>query len=86
MKLFPDKEQRKRWMKRALPFLFGIAWTPIILLLVTALFGKPLAALFGWPVTLWISVILTLLCTTLFLRFFSLSGKKRDGEKGVTDK
>ena len=76
MKLFPDAESRKRFMSRGLPFLLGIAWTPIIGLIITAIIGQPLAALIGWPVTLGITAIMTFLCTLLLLRFFKSTGHK----------
>ena len=76
MKLFPDTESRKRFMKTSLHFLLGIAWVPVLWVIVMAMVGKPIAALMGWPVTLGISGMMTLLFLFLFLRFFSYNGKK----------
>ena len=76
MKLFPDVESRKRFMKTSLFFLLGIAWTPVIWVIVAAMVGKPMVALMGWPVMLGISGMMTLFFIFLFLRFFNRSGKK----------
>ncbi len=70
MKLLPEKETRKTFMKNTLPFLFGLAWMPVIWVIFLAIFAQPLAAIIGWSATLVFLGIITLICTFLLLRFF----------------
>lgn len=70
MKLFPDPEKRKRFMKSGLPWLVGIAWAPIIGVLVAAAVGTPVASLIGWQATLVVTAGITLLLLFLLLKFF----------------
>ncbi|MFZ4801226.1 MAG: hypothetical protein ACOYLR_04440 [Chlorobium sp.] len=82
MKLIPDAESRKRLMKHTLRSLLGIAWSPIIGLVIIALFGNPIALLIGWQSTFIVCALLTLLATVLFVRVFNTSGKKINGKRG----
>jgi hypothetical protein len=75
MKLFTDAEKRKRFMKRGLPYLLGIAWTPIIGVVVTAAVGKPVAGLIGWQSTLAVTGLITLVVVYLLLKFFRRTGQ-----------
>ena len=75
MKLFTDAEKRKRFMKTGLPYLLGIAWAPIIGVIVTAILGKPIATQLGWPLTLGITGMMTLLLIYLLLKFFRRTGQ-----------
>jgi FtsH-binding integral membrane protein len=70
MKFLPDIETRKRFMKNTLPFLFGLAWMPVVGVIFLAIFAQPMAAIIGWSVTLIFSGLLTLLCTVVLLWFF----------------
>jgi len=70
MKLFPDAEKRKRFMKSGLPWLVGLAWAPIIGVLVTAAVGTPVAGLIGWEATMVVTAGITLLLIFLLLKFF----------------
>jgi len=63
-------------MKTGLSSLLGIAWTPIIGVLVAATVGKPLATLMGWPVTLGLTAMITLLLAWLLLKVFQRTGKR----------
>ncbi len=81
MKLFPDVETRKRFMKTALPVIFGMAWTPIIWMMVLWAVGPSLFALTGsWPVSLSAIIIIVLLVTSLFIKFFVRIGRKFNNE------
>jgi len=62
-------------MKRGLPYLFGIAWAPIIGVVVTATVGKPVAGLIGWEATLVVTSFITLLVVSLLLKFFRRVGQ-----------
>lgn len=57
-------------MKSGLPWLVGIAWAPIIGVLVTATVGTPAASLIGWQATLVVAAGITLLLLFLLLKFF----------------
>ena len=57
-------------MKSGLPWLVGIAWAPIIGVLVTAAVGTPAASLIGWQATLVVTAGITLLLLFLLLKFF----------------
>jgi len=80
MKLFPDAASRKRFMKTGLPVLLGIAWMPIIGLLIISIIGKPIGALIGLPVTIGITAFMTILFTILLLRFFNRVAQKIKSE------
>ncbi|TLU58345.1 MAG: hypothetical protein FDX18_03710 [Chlorobium sp.] len=81
MKLFPDVDTKKRFMKTGLPVILGIAWAPIIWMVVIAMFASPLFALSGsWLLTHGVILIIAFLVTFLFLRFFMRIGNKFYGE------
>ncbi len=81
MKLFPDVETRKRFMKTALPVIFGIAWTPILWMLVLSTVGPALFSVTGsWPVTHGAVIIMVLLVTSLFIKLFMRIGRKFHNE------
>ena len=82
MKLFPDEEQKRRFMKTGLPVIFGIAWAPIITMVVMALLGPALIALTGsLALMLGVIFIITMLVTSLLLWFFMRIGRKFHSEK-----
>jgi apolipoprotein N-acyltransferase len=77
MKLFPDFETKKRFMKTGLPVILGIAWSPIIWMVVMAAVGKGLFALTGsWLFTQVVAVILVFVVLFLLLRIFMRIGSK----------
>ncbi|MFZ4525544.1 MAG: hypothetical protein ACOYOE_08365 [Chlorobium sp.] len=77
MKLFPDVETRKRFMKTALPVIFGIAWTPIIWMMVLSIVWPALFAVTGsWPVAQGAIIIIVILVTSLFIKLFMRIGRK----------
>jgi hypothetical protein len=77
MKLFPDFETKKRFMKTGLPVILGIAWSPIIWMVVMATIGKGLFALTGsWLFTQVVAVILVFVVLFLLLRIFMRIGSK----------
>jgi len=61
MKLFPDREKLKRYMKAGLPLIFAVAWTPVVWMLLAALFGPPMQRLFS----AWQPVVAILAASTL---------------------
>ena len=83
MKLFPDFDTKKRFMKTGLPIVLGIAWSPIIWMLLVATLGPPLFALTAsWFITQ--AIILAVFAPVIFflLRLFMRTGRKfySDGE------
>jgi len=77
MKLFSDNVARKRFMKTGLPVLLGIAWSPIVWMIVMAFFGSALDALTGsWLVTQGVVLTFAFLTTVLLLRIFIRIGDK----------
>ncbi|NTW82978.1 MAG: hypothetical protein HGB36_06370 [Chlorobiaceae bacterium] len=82
MKLFPDIETKKRFMKTGLPFLLGFAWVPIIWMVVTAFLGPALFILTGsWVVTQVIIVLFACLFTYLLLTVFRRFNKRVYSER-----
>jgi hypothetical protein len=83
MKLFPDFETKKRFMKTGLPIILGIAWSPIIWMVVLATFGRGVFALVGsWLVTQAVVLVMVILVMYLLLRLFMRIGSKFYGEEG----
>ncbi len=81
MKLFPDFETKKRFMKTGLPIIAGIAWSPIIWIVVLAVLGPSLFALTAsWPVTLAITFFVVLFTALFLMKFFIRLGAKFYGE------
>jgi len=64
-------------MKRGLPYLLGIAWAPIIGVVVTAAVGKPVAGLIGWQATLGVTGGITILAVYMLLKFFRRIGQEK---------
>ncbi|MEI8032293.1 MAG: hypothetical protein WCH05_02955 [Chlorobiaceae bacterium] len=77
MKLFPDKESRKRFMKSGLPVMLGIVWSPIIWMTISSLLERPIFSLTGsWVVTQAIILAGVIPAIVLLLRFFVRIGEK----------
>lgn len=82
MKLFPDFETKKRFMKTGLPIILGIAWSPIIWMVVLATLGQGVFALVGsWLVTQAVVLVIVVLVMYLLLRLFMRIGNKFYGEE-----
>jgi hypothetical protein len=82
MKLFPDFETKKRFMKTGLPIILGIAWSPIIWMVVLATLGRGVFALVGsWLVTQVVVLMIVVLVMYLLLRLFMRIGNKFYGEE-----
>jgi hypothetical protein len=80
MKLIPDKASRQQFMKKGLTVILGVAWAPIIWLLVTALLSSSLSALTGsWMVTQGVILVFAFAATLTLLRFFVRIGDKFHG-------
>ncbi len=77
MKLFPDFDTKKRFMKTGLPIILGIAWSPIIWMAVIATLGQGVFALTGsWFITQLITVVVVVVVISLLLRLFMRIGSK----------
>ena len=77
MKLFPDLETRKRFMKKGLPVVLAVAWAPILWMLLRASLAPLLMQTTG-SLLLGQAVILPLTAAVLFffLRLFRFIGEK----------
>ncbi|MEI6692676.1 MAG: hypothetical protein WCL43_08125 [Chlorobium sp.] len=77
MKLFPDLDTKKRFMKTGLPFMVGVAWAPIIWMLSIASLGPAFFSLTGsWPVTQTAIALIVLLATYILLKLFQRIGSR----------
>jgi hypothetical protein len=77
MKRLPDSDRKKRFMKTGLPIMLGIAWAPIIWILVIPLLTPVLFTLTGsWPVTQGGVLVIVLFVTYLLLKVFMRLGTK----------
>ncbi|NTU98370.1 MAG: hypothetical protein HGA62_11255 [Chlorobiaceae bacterium] len=87
MIFFKDNEEKKRFMKAGLPYILGIAWTPIIWILFIAVIGPLLFILTGsWVVTqiliLGFAIVTVYFLLRLFRRFnFRFYGGKAEERK-----
>lgn len=81
MKLFPDFETKKRFMKTGLPIILGVAWSPIVWMVVIATLGQGLFTLTGsWPVTQLIVLVIVFFAMYMLLRAFMRIGSKFYGD------
>jgi|WetSurMetagenome_2_1015567.scaffolds.fasta_scaffold220710_3 1,4-dihydroxy-2-naphthoate octaprenyltransferase len=72
MKIFPDVETRKQFMKQFLPVILGVAWTPIIWIMLMLVLAPLLIVVAGaWTqlIVLVLSVLAAWLLLKLFRRF-----------------
>jgi hypothetical protein len=77
MKLFPDEQKRKKFMKGGLPVVFTIAWTPIVWMLLASLLGPVIEPVFhSWQPVVLIIGVMTLLSMLLLIRLFKTVGLK----------
>ena len=77
MKLFTDADRKKRFMKTGLPVMFGIAWAPIIWILIIPILGPILFTLTGsWLVAQGAVLVVVLLLIFLLLKVFKGLGDK----------
>lgn len=77
MRLFPEEEKRKKMMKKGLPAIFTLAWTPIVWMVLAFLLGPSLERLIpSWQVVVGILVLLTLLFMMVMLRLLTTLGLK----------
>ena len=77
MKLFSDFETKKRFMKTGLPIIVGIAWSPIIWIVVMATLGQGVFLLTGsWFFAHAVTIVMALLVTALLLRTFMRTGSR----------
>lgn len=77
MKLFPEKEKRKRFMKNGLPVIFTVAWTPVVWMLLATLLGPPMQQLFtAWQPVMLIIGVSTIIVMLILFRLFRRTGLK----------
>ena len=77
MKLFPDFDTKKRFMKTALPVIFAIAWAPIIWMVLIATLGQGLFALTGsWLIGQVVTIVIVFFVTSLLSGAFIRLGSK----------
>jgi hypothetical protein len=77
MKLFPDEQKKKKFMKSGLPVVFTIAWTPIVWMLLASLMGPVIEPVFhSWQPVVLIIGVMTLLAMLLLIRLFRSVGLK----------
>lgn len=75
MKLFPDFDTKKRFMKTALPVILAIAWAPIIWLIAIATLGQGVLALTGsWLMAQVITIVTVLIIAPLLSMVFVRMG------------
>jgi hypothetical protein len=75
MGLFPDREKLQRFMKSGLPLIFAIAWTPVVWMLLAAVFGPPMQRVFSaWQPVVAILASATLLVMVGIVRLFRRVG------------
>jgi hypothetical protein len=77
MKLFPDKEKRKNFMKGGLPIILAVVWTPIIWMTLAAVLGPAMERVIGvWQVNVIILAVATVLAMIGLIRLFKMTGLK----------
>jgi hypothetical protein len=77
MKLFPDKEKRKNFMKGGLPVVLAVVWTPIVWMTLASFLGPAMERMIGWwQVNVSILVVATLLVMVALIRLFKIAGLK----------
>jgi membrane protein YdbS with pleckstrin-like domain len=82
MKLFPDNETKKRFMRIWLPYILGFAWVPIIWILFIAVLGPLLFVLTGsWILVQGLILFLAIYVVYLLLRIFRRFNLRFYGEK-----
>jgi len=82
MKLFPDEQQKKRFMKNGLPVIFAVAWTPIVWMLLVLVAGPLMERMFNaWQPVVIILGFVTVLVMMALIRLFKMAGS-RIFEKG----
>lgn len=83
MRLFPDRETLKRFMKNGLPVVFTVVWAPVIWMLLASLFGPLANRLFTvWQIPVFIIGVATLMVTAGLARLLRRFSLKKFGENG----
>jgi len=76
MRLFPEREKMKAFMKKGLPIIFAVAWTPMVWMLMVALLGPAMQHLFAdWRTIvaiLMVSTILVMVGMVVIFRRYAL--------------
>jgi hypothetical protein len=84
MRLFPEKEKMKVFMKKGLPLIFAVAWTPMVWMLLLAVLGPAMQYLFGsWQVVVAVLAVSTVLVSGSLTYLFSRYGLTIFKDKAV---
>jgi membrane protein YdbS with pleckstrin-like domain len=77
MKLLPDKEKKKKFMKNGLPVIFAVAWTPIIWMVLVSIAGPLMERMFhAWQPVVIIIAVATVLVMIALIRLFKMAGSR----------
>lgn len=77
MRLFPDEQTKKRFMKNGLPVIFGVVWTPIIWMLLVSIAGPLMQRMFqAWQPVVISLALATLLVMVALIRLFKMAGSR----------
>jgi ribose/xylose/arabinose/galactoside ABC-type transport system permease subunit len=83
MRLFPDREKLKSFMKKGLPVVFTVVWAPMIWMLLASLFGPLANRLFTvWQIPAIIIAVATLAVTVSLALWLSQLSLKKFGDNG----
>jgi len=83
MKIFPDEETRKRFMKNGLPVLLAVVWAPIIWMVLAAVLGPLLERVLPlWQLVFLVIGMMTVFAMVMLVRLFRIVGLKVFGDKG----
>lgn len=81
MKIFPDEEKKKRFMKHKLPLVFAVAWTPIVWMALASVLGPLLERMVPvWQLVVLVIALVTALAMVGIVRFFRFIGLRVFGE------
>ncbi|HHE07759.1 MAG TPA: hypothetical protein ENL01_02440 [Chlorobaculum parvum] len=81
MKIFPNEEEKKRFMKHKLPLVFAVAWTPIVWMALTFMLGPLLERMVPvWQLVVLVIALATALAMVGIVRFFRFIGLRVFGE------
>lgn len=84
MRLFPEKAKMQALMKKGLPVIFAVAWTPVVWMLMTAILGNAMERMIGsWQPVVAILGLTTIAVMSVLVIAFRRYGLKIFDEKGV---
>ncbi|NTV03029.1 MAG: hypothetical protein HGB04_09680 [Chlorobiaceae bacterium] len=75
MRLLPEREKLKAFMKKGLPLIFAVAWTPVIWMALALLFGSVMERMFrSWQAAIGVLGVLALLLMAALVHLFRRYG------------